>query len=26
VAQETEHVAWSRDGQASIPSIRWPGA
>jgi hypothetical protein len=25
-AQETEHVAWSRDGQASIPSIRWPAA
>ena len=25
-AQETEHVAWSRDGRASIPSIRWPAA
>ena len=25
-AQETEHVAWSRHGQASIPSIRWPAA
>jgi hypothetical protein len=25
-AQETEHVAWVRDGQASIPSIRWPAA
>jgi hypothetical protein len=23
-AQETEHVAWARDGRASIPSIRWP--
>jgi len=23
-AHETEHVAWSHDGQASIPSIRWP--
>jgi hypothetical protein len=25
-AHETEHVAWSRDGRASIPSIRWPAA
>jgi hypothetical protein len=25
-AQETEHVTWSRDGPASIPSIRWPAA
>ncbi len=25
-AQETEHVAWSRDGRPSIPSIRWPAA
>ena len=25
-AQETEHVAWSRCGRASIPSIRWPAA
>ena len=25
-AQETEHVAWSRDGRASVPSIRWPAA
>lgn len=25
-AYETEHVAWSRDGLASIPSIRWPAA
>jgi hypothetical protein len=25
-AQETEHVAWVRDGRASIPSIRWPAA
>jgi hypothetical protein len=25
-AQETEHVAWVRDGQASTPSIRWPAA
>ena len=25
-AQETEQVAWSRHGQASIPSIRWPAA
>jgi len=24
--QETEHVAWSRYGRASIPSIRWPAA
>jgi hypothetical protein len=23
---ETEHVAWSGDGQASIPTIRWPAA
>jgi len=25
-ARETEHVAWSRDGRPSIPSIRWPAA
>src|SRR6266508_5277527 len=25
-AQETEHVAWSRDERASVPSIRWPAA
>src|SRR5438876_1182937 len=25
-AHETGHVAWSRDGRASIPSIRWPAA
>jgi hypothetical protein len=25
-ARETEHVAWSSDGRASIPSIRWPVA
>ena len=25
-AHETEHVAWARDGRASIPSIRWPAA
>src|SRR5438093_8131578 len=24
-AHETEHVAWSTDGKASIPTIRWPG-
>jgi hypothetical protein len=23
-AQETEHVAWTADGQGSTPSIRWP--
>jgi len=25
-ARETEHVAWSHDGRASIASIRWPAA
>ena len=25
-AHETEHVAWSHDGRASIPLIRWPAA
>lgn len=25
-AHETEHVAWVRGGQESIPSIRWPAA
>jgi hypothetical protein len=25
-AQESEHVAWSRYGRASIPPIRWPAA
>ncbi len=25
-AQATEHVAWARDGRASIDSIRWPAA
>jgi hypothetical protein len=25
-ANETEHVVWAREGQGSIPSIRWPGA
>ena len=25
-AQETEHLTWSHDGRASIPSIRWPAA